>query len=65
MNFFRNQAHEGIPLITRQIYLVHLHLSASQHGTNIEKSFVFHQPINLTRGNNHIALLGLTVGMPV
>ncbi|XP_074580916.1 beta-galactosidase 11-like [Curcuma longa] len=36
----------------------------SQHGTNIEKSFVFHQPINLTRGNNHIALLGLTVGMP-
>ncbi|CAK9144920.1 unnamed protein product [Ilex paraguariensis] len=34
------------------------------HGNNIEKSFVFQKPINLKPGDNHISLLGMTVGFP-
>ncbi|PSS12101.1 Beta-galactosidase [Actinidia chinensis var. chinensis] len=34
------------------------------HGSNVEKSFVFSKPVNLTPGDNHIALLGMSVGLP-
>ncbi|CAL9085747.1 unnamed protein product [Musa textilis] len=36
----------------------------SGHGTKIEKSFVFQKPMDLNAGTNHIAILGLTVGLP-
>ncbi|KAJ8490304.1 hypothetical protein OPV22_012025 [Ensete ventricosum] len=36
----------------------------SGHGTKIEKSFVFQKPMDLKAGTNHIAILGLTVGLP-
>ncbi|KAL7118537.1 hypothetical protein ACP275_02G008400 [Erythranthe tilingii] len=34
------------------------------HGSNIEKSHVFKNPINLHPGDNEITLLGMTVGLP-
>ncbi|XP_057962376.1 beta-galactosidase 13-like [Malania oleifera] len=36
----------------------------TEHGNNIEKSFVFRKPIPLKPGINHISLLGATVGFP-
>ncbi|CAL9084073.1 unnamed protein product, partial [Musa textilis] len=37
----------------------------SGHGTNIEKSFVFHQQSLIgTSGINHVTILGLTIGLP-
>lgn len=35
------------------------------HGSNVEKSHVFKNSINLKPGINHITLLAMTVGMPV
>ncbi|KAG8368086.1 hypothetical protein BUALT_Bualt15G0008700 [Buddleja alternifolia] len=35
------------------------------HGSNVEKSHVFRQPITLKQGVNHISLLAMTVGLPV
>ncbi|KAK4477230.1 hypothetical protein RD792_016444 [Penstemon davidsonii] len=34
------------------------------HGSNIEKSHVFTKSINLKPGENHVALLAMTVGLP-
>ncbi|KAK6916725.1 Beta-galactosidase jelly roll domain [Dillenia turbinata] len=36
----------------------------SDHGSHVEKSFVFRKPIKLKSGVNHIALLGNLVGLP-
>ncbi|XP_042495607.1 beta-galactosidase 11-like [Macadamia integrifolia] len=33
-------------------------------GSHIEKSFTFKNPVKLKPGNNHISLLGMTVGFP-
>ncbi|XP_065036544.1 beta-galactosidase 11-like [Musa acuminata AAA Group] len=38
--------------------------AGSGHGTNIEKSFVFHQPIALGAGINHVTILCMTIGLP-
>lgn len=40
-------------------------ISGSAHGTKIEKSLVFQKPADLKTGGNRIAILGVTVGMPV
>lgn len=37
----------------------------SGHGTKIEKSFVFQKPMDLQAGTNDVAILGMTVGLPV
>ncbi|KAF5443788.1 hypothetical protein F2P56_036316 [Juglans regia] len=36
----------------------------SAHGSHDEKSFVFQNAVNLKAGVNHIALIGMTVGLP-
>lgn len=39
--------------------------SGCAHGSHDEKSFVFQKAVNFKPGKNHIALLGMTVGLPV
>lgn len=39
--------------------------AGSAHGSKIEKSFVFQRAVSLKEGENHIALLGYLVGLPV
>ena len=40
-------------------------LSGSAHGSHEEKGFMFQQAVILKAGTNHIAILGMTVGLPV
>lgn len=35
------------------------------HGNKVEKAFVFQRPVKLRQGANHIAILGMIVGLPV
>ncbi|KAM0938734.1 putative beta-galactosidase [Dioscorea sansibarensis] len=34
------------------------------HGNKVEKAFVFQRPVKLRPGANHIAILGMIVGLP-
>ncbi|XP_039138948.1 beta-galactosidase 11-like [Dioscorea cayenensis subsp. rotundata] len=34
------------------------------HGNKVEKAFVFQRPVKLRQGANHIAILGMIVGLP-
>lgn len=54
-----------LPMPLRCTHLMYLSLPGSGHGTNIEKSFVFHQPIALGAGINHVTILCMTIGLPV
>ena len=46
------------------LILVFCFLGAA-HGSKVEKSFVFQKPAKFEAGTNHIALLGVLVGLPV